>query len=530
MTKKIDALPRPVGASVLSLLALALTALALPASSFAAPLPEGSDPVLTISPSPAVVTTTTVGNQSSPVDFVLHNESGEEAGVEKVFLEGEDAAEFSFGSANCGNLQPGNQCSASVGFKPGSLGERKTTLHVSFVGGRPEQSFEVSGTSVPAHFSLHPGSYDFGLRPTHSEAAAMTFQLENDGAAAAQVNSLNFGANSNDFWFDGSFGDGNCSGRWMQPGETCPVKIGFSPSEPRPYATQLQASAGGETFTADLSGEGGRAVVEAFPNPADFGRVTVGATGPTQTIVVHNSGNVPAAFFIGIIAGGDAGSFQLLDESCSAGPLLPAGSCTAHVRFTPRSAGPKQARLAFFGDSEGGAMVGLSGEGVAAAVTLLPSGYDFGSAAPGSKSVPQSFAVRNEGDTPLDLGAVAVVGADLDQFVLSGEDCSEATLEPGGECVARVRFAPDSTGVKMARLRVASDAGSFTASLAGTGAGAGQPSAPAAGAAAATAGNSASTPGRHRGRHHRFSRGDAVASVRGRSPRRGDLRTSTVPR
>jgi hypothetical protein len=509
--------------------AFVLAALVLPASSLADPPTEGSGAPLTISPSPAVLPTTTVGSQSQTVEFELRDEGGEAATVEKVVLEGEDADQFSFGGSNCGGLQPGEHCSVWIAVKPSSLGVKKSTLYVRFAGGRPEQSFEVSGASVPAHFSFHPGSYDFGLRPIHSEAARMTFQLENDGEAAAQVNSLTFGANSNDFWFDGSFGDGNCSGRWMQPGETCSVEIGFGPGETRSYATQLQANSSGETFTADLSGEGGRPVVEAFPNPADFGAATVGTRGATQTIVVHNSGNVPAAFFIGVLAGGDVGSFQLLDENCTAGPLMPAGSCTAQVRFTPRSAGPKQARLAFFGDSEGGAMVGLSGEGVAAAVTLLPSGYDFGSTAPGTKSVPQSFAVRNEGDASLDLGAVAIVGADLDQFSLSGEDCSEATLEPGGECVVRVRFAPDSAGAKSARLRVGGDAGAFTASLAGAGAGAGQPPA-AGGAAVAAAGSSAATLGRHRGRHRRFARGETLVAGRVQRPRRLHVRVSTVPR
>jgi hypothetical protein len=525
---KIDALPRPVGATVLFLLAIVLAALALPAPSFADPPVEGSGAPLTISPSPAVVPTTTVGSQSQTAEFELRDEGGEGATVEKVVLEGGDADQFSFGGSNCGGLQPGVHCSVWIALKPSSLGVKKSMLYVRFAGGRPEQSFEVSGTSVPAHFSFQPGSYDFGLRPIHSEAARMTFQLENDGEAAAQVNSLNFGPNSNDFWFEGSLGNGNCSGRWMQPGETCSVEVGFGPSEARPYATQLQASASGETFTADLSGQGGRPIVEAFPNPADFGAATVGTSGATQTIVIHNSGNVPTAFFIGVVAGGDAGSFQLLDENCSSGPLMPAGSCTAHVRFTPRSAGPKQARLAFFGDSEGGTMVGLRGEGVAAAITLLPSGYDFGSAAPGTKSVPQSFAVRNEGDTSLDLGAVAIAGADLDQFSLSGEDCSESTLEPGGECVVRVRFAPDSAGAKSARLRVGSDAGSFTASLAGTGAGAERPPASAAGANAA-AGSSASTPGRHRGRR-RFSHGETLVAGRLGRSRRLHVRASTVPR
>ena len=184
---KTNALPRPVGATVFSLLALALAALAPPASSLAAPLPEGSDPVLTISPAPAVLPSTTVGNQSAPVEFELRNEGAEGAAIEKVTLGGEEAGEFGLGASNCGTLQPGDHCSASVSFKPGGLGLKRATLQVSFAGGRPEQSFEVSGTSVPAHLSFHPGSYDFGLQPIHSESQRTVIQIENDGAAATQL-------------------------------------------------------------------------------------------------------------------------------------------------------------------------------------------------------------------------------------------------------------------------------------------------------------------------------------------------------
>jgi hypothetical protein len=531
---KTNALPRLAGATVLSLLALAFAALVLSASSLAAPLPEGGDPALTVSPSPAVLPTTTVGNQSQTIEFELRNDSGEEAAVEKTILGGEDSGEFSFGGSNCGGLQPGEHCSAWIGFKPSSTGAKKTALHVTFAGGRPEQSFEVSGTSVAPHFSFQPGSYDFGLQPIHSESQRTTFTIENDGAAAAQVGSLNFRGNSNGFWFDNN---SDCWGRWMAPGETCSLQVYFGPNDPGLYAAQIQLQANGENFYADLAGEGGRPIVEAFPNPADFGTATVGTASQTQAIVVHNSGNVATAFFIGIVAGGDAGSFHLLDESCSGAPLMPAGSCVAHVRFTPQSAGPKVARLAFFGDSEGGAMVTLSGEGVTAAVTLAPSGHDFGSTAAGAKSAPQSFAVRNEGDGSLDLASATIVGADLDQFSLSGDDCSGSTLAPGDECVVRIRFTPDSAGVKTARLRVSGDSGVFTAALTGIGVAAGGPGGnlPAGGAAssaAATFGQpNPPRRGRHRGRRP-FSRGDAVTSARARarSSRRGDLRTSSVPR
>jgi hypothetical protein len=529
----INALPRPVGATVLSLLAIALAALVLPASSLAAPPPEGSDPVLTLTPQPAVVPTTTVGNQSPTSEFVLHNESAEAASIDKVTLVGEDAGEFSFGGSTCsgGTLPPGAQCSAGIALKPSSAGTKKTTLEVSFNGGRPAQGFEVSGISAPAHLSFRPSSYDFGLVLAHSEAARTTFQIENDGAATTQINSLGFSGDSNGFWF----GNSDCYGRWLDPGQTCSLEVDFGPSEGRPYATQVQANSAGENFTADLSGEGAQPIVTASPNPADFGATTVGSSSAIQTIVISNSGNGPASFFIGIVAGGDAGSFKLLDENCSAAPLMPAGSCTAHLRFAPLSAGPKLARLAFFGDSEGGAMVALQGEGLAPAVTLMPAAYDFGSQAAGSKSAGHAFAVRNEGSAPLDLSNVSIVGADLDQFALAGDECTGTTLAPGAECLVRVRFAPDSAGAKTAKLRVGSDSGAFVATLAGIGSGADTGAAAVASSAAGGSGSSAADasqspqprPGR-KGHHRRFARGsDVTVPKAARSSRvhsRGDAR------
>jgi hypothetical protein len=510
--------------------ALVLATFVLPASSLAAPLPEGSDPVLTISPTPAVVPTTTVGNQSAAVEFELRNESGEEATVEKVtLLAGGDAGEFSFNGANCGaTLQPGDHCSTSIALKPSSVGTKKATLQVTFAGGRPEQGFEVSGVSAPAHFRFLPGSYDFGLVPVRSEAQRTTVQIENDGAAATQFGQLNFtGGNSTGFWF----GNSDCYGRWMAPGDTCSVEVNFSPNDAVPYAIQLQASSGSENFTANLSGAGARPIVTAAPNPADFGAATVGATGATRTIVVSNSGNGPANFFIGIVAGGDSGSFKLLDENCSAAPLLPGGSCTAHLRFVPQSAGPKLARLAFFGDTEGGAMVALQGEGIAAAMTLLPAAHDFGVASLGSRSPAHGFAVRNEGSTPLALDSVAIVGADLDQFALAGDECTGVTLAPGAECLVRVRFAPDSSGAKAARLRVSGEAGVFVATLTGSGDEA------IALADSAEFGAHSFVPADqppprpwHKWRHRRFVRGESLPATRVQRPNRAQVRASTVPR
>ena len=167
-------------------------------------------------------------------------------------------------------------------------------------------------------------------------------------------------------------------------------------------------------------------------------------------------------------------------------------------------------------------MAVLSGEGVAPAVTIAPDSFDFGDLAAGERSAARTFAVRNEGQAPLALDDVVIVGLDPDQFLLAGEECSDGTLAPGEECLVRVRFAPDSAGAKAATLRVRGDAGSFSAALSGNGSESDSEEF-AAGGSAGNAGDPRR--GRTRSRHHRFARGAAVISAaHGRAMRRADLK------
>ena len=184
-------------------------------------------------------------------------------------------------------------------------------------------------------------------------------------------------------------------------------------------------SVNGVSFTADLSGEGGQAVVTGSPDPADFGSATTGQPGITRTITLTNSGDLPGGFFVAVVSGGDVGSFRLLHEDCTGLPLDPSASCTAQVRFQPDSSGPKVAQLSFFGDQDGGAQVNLTGVGVDPQVSLTPGDHDFGRPARGHHQPGQTFDLSNDGDTPMRLSGASIVGADADQFRLSADDCTD---------------------------------------------------------------------------------------------------------
>ncbi len=461
---KLSALPRPIGATVLALAALILFAAALPATGQAAP-PSSGYPLAATS---SVFPKTTVGNGSEKLSVGLTNLSEVTDLVTVFSVEGPDASDFIVNEFQCGILAPGDSCTAGLYFYPHSVGEEHATLRLDLYN-HPTEYIELSGTGVPAELTFSPPSHDFGVQSTH-ENGRTSFTLTNSGEAPAVFG--NFEIPSPDgnvpFWINNN--SNNCpTMSQVQPGQSCSLEVEFGPREATSYSGELRVRLQNTVFSAALSGEGGRPNVVATENPADLGTAPVGGAGPVRTITLVNSGNLPAGFFIGIVAGGDAGSFHLLDENCSAAELMPAATCTVHVRLTPESAGPKVARLAFFGDGDSGTMVMLHGEGIVPAATLSPANFDFGSQAKGTKSSARTFVVHNSGSTPVSLGSAAIVGANLDQFLLAGDECTGVTLAPGQECLVRIRFAPATVGAKTATLRVRGDAGALTAALSGLG-------------------------------------------------------------
>ncbi len=213
----------------------------------------------------------------------------------------------------------------------------------------------------PPQLSFEPGSYDFGLQPVNNGSSQANFQLRNTGSEPVHVDSVEISPGG-----DGSFWTNTmCPGMTLQPNETCWVQVYFAPRNTSKYAVQLRANAGPYSFTANLTGTGGRANFVPGSNPTDFGSVEVGSAGTTREIQVTNTGNMPGGMFIAVVAGGAIGSFQLLDENCTGVELFPAATCTLQVRFRPVSEGVKKAMLGLFGESEGPTPIVLTGVGTA---------------------------------------------------------------------------------------------------------------------------------------------------------------------
>ena len=234
----------------------------------------------------------------------------------------------------------------------------------------PEGGEEPPATSAP-QLAFEPGSYDFGLQEANRTNSQANFQLRNVGSVSAPIHLINIvGSGSGAFWT----GNIDCFSHPLEPGETCSVQVYFNPNDAVPFSAQLRVeSDSGTSFTADLSGEGGRPALTADSNPTNFGSVPVDSGGVVRTIDVTNQGNMPDRAFIAIISGGAVGSFHLLDENCTGIPLSPDATCNLQVNFNPISSGAKTARLFLVGDGEGGAQISLTGVGLDPAAATAES-------------------------------------------------------------------------------------------------------------------------------------------------------------
>jgi hypothetical protein len=97
----------------------------------------------------------------------------------------------------------------------------------------------------------------------------------------------------------------------------------------------------------------------------------------------------------------------------------------------------------------------------------------FGTQAVGSTGEAHAVTITNAGPAMLAVQGVSVTGSAADDFLVTHDDCTGATVASGGRaaCAVRVRFAPSAAGTRTAALRLRIPGGAtFDVALSGTGA------------------------------------------------------------
>jgi hypothetical protein len=195
----------------------------------------------------------------------------------------------------------------------------------------------------------------------------------------------------------------------------------------------------------------------------------MGSTSAPQSVSLTNAGT--AALSISSFALGGANSADFSQTSNCGSSLAAGANCAINVQFTPAAVGSRSASLTVTDNASGSPqMVSLTGTGAqAAAVTLSPSGLDFGQQNTSVTTAPQTVTLSNSGASPLGIANIAIGGGNSRDFA-QANNCG-SSLAAGANCAINVTFTPITTGSRNASLIVSNDASGspLTVSLAGMG-------------------------------------------------------------
>ena len=181
-----------------------------------------------------------------------------------------------------------------------------------------------------------------------------------------------------------------------------------------------------------------RPAVTLSPTSLSFGNQEVSVASVAQTVTLTNTGT--AVLTITSISTIGAASADYTQTNTCGGSVPAGANCTISVVFDPSVIGARPARVTITDNAAGGSQnVGLSGTGVAPAVTLSTPNLSFPGVIVGQSSSAETITVTNSGAASLTISSIVPSG-DFSQT----NTCS-AAIAPGSSCAISVTFSPTAS-------------------------------------------------------------------------------------
>ena len=410
-------------------------------------------------------------------------------------------------NADCGTqnpyLGPGTSCGMSIYFQPTGDGpftasgiyyDNSYTLSNGFFA---EETIHLSGTGT--------GTYPTATL-TGATSPLLFIAVVNEAASAPQNLTLTNTSTTTPMLITQiytsvfNFQETNNCGTYLAPMASCTISVTFAASSTTSLDGTLyvmdNATTGGGTQTASLSGTGIAPVAKVSPGSYSFATLAPGATSPPLTVTIMNTGDAPLTFCTpttcfsesGInpsaftFTGNEADQFAVTGTTCSATVAMGA-SCTVTVTFTPNMPGYFSATLNVNDDSGGGLRtrystqtVSLNGHG------YTPVGYSsftvgntvFPATAVG-QSTTQAVTVQLNNSLALQSMGMGSGFTEYTVGTITGCTVNGSTVNaPGTICSIQVTFNPSAPGARNAPLVVTtteSGGTPYAFALTGTGTG-----------------------------------------------------------
>ncbi|MEM1179860.1 MAG: choice-of-anchor D domain-containing protein [Acidobacteriota bacterium] len=281
------------------------------------------------------------------------------------------------------------------------------------------------------------------------EGASARLALRNDGQSDLELVAVEIVGDP-----DGAFRrlEGTCGGP-LAEGATCELALAFSPTGPGDARARLRmltnAPAAAER-SVPLIGRGTAPSLELTPASLDFGEATVGERGGRGAIRVANRGSASVRVETVRLSGLAAADFIRRQDGCSGTEVAAGGDCEVSFEFVPTTDGDRRAAVEVRAAAPVASAPALRGRGLPQLPLLAmePARLDFASLRVGRDSDPVAVALRNDGNGPLDIAGVGVIGdgAMAESFRVIDGGCAGTRLAPGSSCQLKVAFRPRSEG------------------------------------------------------------------------------------
>jgi MYXO-CTERM domain-containing protein len=377
----------------------------------------------------------------------------------------------------------GQQKAIPLIFTPSTLGQAQGQLFVisNAANVTDAGTLSLSGKGIDGQITLTPSVVSFdsdGGVEVGGAGAQQTVKLTNSGEATLTITRME-APTSGGFTVSG-LPTQDDAGLTLQPNGEWPLTVTFTPENRGFVSTSAiirSDSVMNPVYSMALRGTGVAAALELQPKDVYFGKSNLGV--PTsQNLSIKNEGErdlyVSNIAFIDVDGGmtdGGTTSAALDFSMGSVGgdggttvgfPLVvgPKQSKLVPVNFTPRQAGPRQARALVFTNDKL-AEANLSGEGVSpnlavSSLALVRGALDFGSVVMNKPSTARVLKLTNTGEGRLTVSTLTLGGADAASFILTPPTLP-ITLQPGAFTEVSVSLTPNAERQFSAQLVIASN-------------------------------------------------------------------------
>jgi hypothetical protein len=410
-------------------------------------------PMCTISSSPALPITPTVGNPFS----LTANCSPAATGFTWSPIYTGGATDYVSGQGTAtANFQVGPTVEPGVGYHM-----LVTPTNAAGAGPTSSQIIWMGQVAMTAASTMDFGTIAAG---TQSAPQSVTFKNLSSNNSAYFMNVA----------VSGPYAVTNNCPNPLPPLASCTIDIRFAPTvaggPQTGTATASYSFPDNPSLAISLTGNAtGAPGVMFTPSSLTFAPRTVSTTSTAQTITLANSGTST----LGITSITISGDFAFT-TGCPA-TLAPGASCTIDVTFTPLVVGARTGALTVSDSASGSPhTVALNGTGLSTAAAVLdvsPSVVDFTAQPVDTDSQAQQVIVTNSGNAPLSFGSIGISGEF--RMVAAPEGATPlscpVTLAPGASCRIDIVFHPTGFNLREGLLTLASDGGNVSVHLAGTG-------------------------------------------------------------